>query len=114
MAQTEQLKTPNKAKNAAAVKFQPLGNRVLVRRLENDEKMRGGIIIPDTAKKKQEQAEVIAVGNGKKDKSGALIPMSVKIGDIVLMDKYSGQEITLNDAEYVIVRADDLIAIIEK
>lgn len=112
MAQTEQMKTSKEKSNT--VNFRPLGNRILARRLENEEKMRGGIIIPDTAKKKQEQAEVIAVGVGKKDKAGALIPMGVKVGDVVLMDKYSGQEITLNDIEYVIVRADDLIAIIEK
>lgn len=112
MAQMEQVKAPNKDKTA--VKFQPLGNRILVRRLEQEEKVKGGIIIPDTAKKKQEQAEVIAIGTGKKDKNGKLLPISVKVGDIVLMEKYSGQEIRLNDADYVIVRADDLIAIIEK
>lgn len=93
--------------------FRPLGNRVLVRRLAAEEK-KGGIILPDAAKKKQEQAEIIAAGVGIKDKNGQLIPLSVKVGDIVLMEKYSGQEITLNDQEYVIVRADDLIAIIEK
>lgn len=92
--------------------FQPLGNRVLVRRLAAEEKLKGGIILPDTAKKKQEQAEVIAVGTGKKDKNGNISPLPVKIGDIVLMEKYSGQEVTLDSEEYVIVRADDLIAII--
>jgi chaperonin GroES len=112
MAQTQQMKEPTK-KNTNT-KFQPLGNRVLLRRLEQEEKLKGGIILPDTAKKKQEQAEVIAVGQGKKDKSGKLMPMPVKVGDIVLMEKYSGQDITLNDQEYVIVKADDLIAIIEK
>lgn len=113
MAQTQQVKS-SKEQTSAPVKFQPLGNRVLVRRLEQEEKLRGGIILPDAAKKKQEQAEVIAIGVGKKDKNGNLIPMPVKVGDIILMEKYSGQEVTLNDAEYVIVRADDLIAIIEK
>ncbi|CRX38445.1 co-chaperone GroES [Estrella lausannensis] len=92
----------------------PLGNRVLVRRLEAEEKLPGGIILPDTAKKKQERAEVIAVGTGKKDKSGNLIPVEVKVGDVILMEKYSGQEITLDDEEYVIVRADDIIAVIQK
>lgn len=96
------------------VKLQPLGNRVLVKRLTQDEKLKGGIILPDTAKKKQEQAEVIAIGQGKKDKNGNLVPMPVKVGDIILMEKYSGQEVTLNDEDYVILRADDLIAIIEK
>ncbi|MBS4164534.1 10 kDa chaperonin [Candidatus Protochlamydia amoebophila] len=95
-------------------KLKPLGNRVLVRRLAAEEKLKGGIILPDTAKKKQEQAEVIAIGTGKKDKNGTLIPMPVKIGDVILMEKYSGQEITLNDEELVILRADDIIAIVEK
>lgn len=95
-------------------KIRPLGNRVLLRRLEQEEKLKGGIIMPDTAKKKQERAEVIAVGPGKKDKNGALMPMPVAIGDIVLMDKYSGQEVTLDDVEYVIVRSDDLIAVVQQ
>jgi chaperonin GroES len=97
-----------------ATQLKPLGNRVLVRRLAAEEKLKGGIILPDTAKKKQEQAEVIAIGTGKKDKGGQNIPMPVKIGDVILMEKYSGQEITLNDEEFVILRADDIIAIVEK
>lgn len=114
MAQTQQL-NPSKAKAPhKAPAFRPLGNRVLMRRLAAEETLKGGIILPDAAKKKQEQAEVIAVGPGKKDKNGQLIPVPVKVGDIVLMEKYTGQEVTLNDEEYVIVRADDLIAIIEK
>lgn len=112
MAQTQQMK---ESKNHnTTTKFKPLGNRVLVRRLEQDEKLKGGIIVPDTAKKKQEQAEVIAIGPGKKDKTGKLIPMPVKVGDTILIEKYSGQEVSLNDAEFVIVRADDIIATIEK
>lgn len=97
-----------------SVKLKPLGNRVLVRRLAAEEKLKGGIILPDTAKKKQEQAEVIAIGTGKKDKNGALVPMPVKVSDIILMEKYSGQDVTLNDEEFVILRADDIIAIVEK
>ncbi len=96
------------------VKIRPLGNRVLLRRLEQEEKLKGGIIMPDTAKKKQESAEVIAVGPGKKDKEGKLMAMPVQVGDVVLMDKYSGQEITLDDQEFVIARADDLIAVVQK
>lgn len=96
------------------VNLKPLGNRVLVRRLAAEEKLKGGIILPDTAKKKQEQAEVVALGSGKKDKNGVLTSMPVKIGDIILMEKYSGQEVTLDDEEFVILRADDIIAIIEK
>jgi chaperonin GroES len=116
MAQTQQMNTSkqNEKSCCKSQQLRPLGNRVLVRRLEQEEKLKGGIFLPDTAKKKQEQAEVIAVGTGKKDKSGNLIPLSIKIGDIILMEKYSGQEVTLNDVEYNIVRADDIIAIIEK
>lgn len=95
-------------------RLQPLGNRVLVRRLAAEEKLKGGIILPDSAKKKQEQAEVIAVGSGKKDANNNLIPLPVKVGDIILMEKYSGQEVTLNDEELVIVRSDDIIAVVEK
>lgn len=94
--------------------LRPLGNRVLVRRLEAEETLKGGIILPDTAKKKQEQAEVVAVGPGKNDKSGNLIPMPVKVGDVILMEKYSGQEVSLEDQDYTILKADDIIAIIEK
>src|ERR1700730_12048176 len=96
------------------IQFKPLGNRVLVRRIEVKETLKGGIILPDTAKKKQEQAEVVAIGTGKKDKNGNLIPIPVKVGDIILMEKYSGQEVTLNDQECVILSSDDLIAIVEK
>lgn len=94
--------------------FQPLGHRVLVKRLEQEEKLKGGIILPDAAKKKQEQAEVVAVGTGKNDKNGQLIPLPVKIGDVILMEKYSGQEVTIDDQEFVIVKADELIAIVQK
>jgi len=110
MAQTQTKETKNKTET----KFQPLGNRVLLKRLEKEEKLKGGIILPDSAKKKQEQAEVISVGPGKKDKAGNLIPMPVKVGDVVLIEKYSGQEVTLNDVEYIIVKSDELIAVIGK
>lgn len=108
MAQTKGSNTMEKTK------LQPLGNRVLVKRLPSEETLKGGILLPDTAKQKQEQAEVIAVGTGTKNKKGDLIPIPVKTGDIVLMEKYSGQEVTLNDEDYIIVKSDDLIAIIEK
>lgn len=112
MAQTQQA--PSKSKSTEKVNLRPLGYRVLVRRLETEEKLKGGILLPDTAKKKQEQAEVIAIGTGKKDKSGNLIPIPVAIGDIILMEKYSGQEVTLNDIEYTILKGEDIIAIVEK
>lgn len=109
MAQTQTL-TEKKQTTC----LRPLGNRVLLRRLAADETLKGGIILPDNAKKKQEHAEVIAIGTGKKDKSGQLIPIPVKTGDIVLIEKYSGQEVTLDGEDYVIARGEDLIAIIEK
>lgn len=99
---------------AKKTQLRPLGNRVLVRRLEAEETLKGGIILPDSAKKKQEQAEVVAIGTGKKDKQGQEIPFPVKVGDIILMEKYSGQEVTLDDEQYVIVKADDIIATVEK
>lgn len=97
-----------------STKLRPLGNRVIVRRLESEEKLRGGILLPDNAKKKQEQALVVAVGPGKTDKNGTLIAVPVKVGDIILMEKYSGQDVTIEDQEFVIVKADELIAIIEQ
>ncbi len=95
------------------VMLRPLGNRVLCQRLEVEETLKGGIILPDNAKKKQEKAKVIAVGPGVNDKTGKLIPMPVQVNNVVLIDKYSGQELTLNDEEWVIVRSDDIIAIVE-
>ena len=94
--------------------LKPLGNRVLAQRLEQEETMKGGIILPDTAKKKQESAKVIAVGSGKRLDDGQILPVPVKVGDVILMDKYSAQEVTIQDEEYVILKADDIIAIIEE
>ncbi len=103
---------------AQAVKKQmtlkPLGNRVLAQRLEAAETVKGGIILPDSAKKKQETARVIAVGPGKRLDDGKVLPVPVKENDLILMDKYSGQEVTVDDKEYIIVKADDIIAIIEE
>ena len=114
MSQTQQMNLSKQKGSKEKQQLRPLGNRVLVRRLESDEKLKGGILLPDTAKKKQEQAEVIAIGTGKKDKLGNPIVIPVKVGDIVLMEKYSGQEVTLSDEEFVILKADDIIAIIER
>ena len=98
---------------AKKTQIKPLANRVVAQRLEEKETLKGGIIIPDSAKKKQEMLKVIAVGPGKKTDSDKLIPIDVKIGDVILMDKYSGQEISVDDEEFVIVKSDDIIAIIE-
>lgn len=89
-------------------KITPVGARVLLQRLEAEETLKGGIILPDSAKKKQEMAKVIAVGTPKKDE-----PIQVKVGDSVLIDKYSGQDITVDDEEFVVVKAEDIIAIVE-
>ncbi len=93
--------------------LKPVGNRVVLKRLENEETSKGGIILPDSAQKKQEQAQVLAVGKGKTTKEGTTLPMSVKEGDVVLMDKYAGQEVNVNDETFIIVKEDDIIAIIE-
>jgi chaperonin GroES len=94
--------------------LRPLGNRVIAQRLEAEETMKGGIILPDSAKKKQETAKVVAVGPGKRLEDGKILPVSLKIGDIILMDKYSAQEVTIDDEEYIILKADDIIATIEE
>ncbi len=93
--------------------IKPLADRVVAQRLESEETMKGGIIIPDSAKKKQEMAKVIAIGPGKVTDDNKTIDMPVTVGDIILMDKYSSQEITIDDEEYIIVKADDIIAKIE-
>lgn len=92
--------------------LKPLGNRVVAERLEQEETLKGGIILPDTAKKKQETARVIAVGPGTVTKEGKVIPVPVNVGDVILMDKYAAQEVTLDDEEYVIVKGDDIIAVV--
>jgi chaperonin GroES len=94
--------------------LRPLGNRVIAQRLEAKETMKGGIILPDSAKKKQETAKVVAVGPGKRLEDGTVLPVSLKIGDVILMDKYSAQEVTIDDEEYIILKADDIIATIEE
>lgn len=94
--------------------LKPLGNRVLAQRLEAQETLKGGIILPESAKKKQETARVVAVGPGKKLDDGKVLPMPVAVGDVILMDKYSGQEVTIDTEEYLILKADDIIAIIEE
>ena len=90
----------------------PLSDRILVRRLEEQEQKRGGIIIPDTAKEKPQEAEVIAVGPGKLTDDGKRSPMDVQTGDRILMGKYSGSEIKIDDTDYVILREDEILAVI--
>ena len=90
----------------------PLADRILVRRLEEPEVKRGGIIIPDTAKEKPQQGEVIAVGPGRFDESGKRIPMDVKKGDRILMGKYSGTEVKIDGTDYLIMREEEVLAIV--
>ena len=99
---------------AVQTKLKPLGNRVLVKRLEAEEKMKGGIILPDTAKKKQETATVVAIGTGKKDKSGSPIPFPVQVGDKILFGKYAGNEIKIDGEEYLILREDEILGVVEE
>jgi chaperonin GroES len=95
------------------MKIRPLKDRVLVEPVQESETTKGGIIIPDTAKEKPQEGKVIAVGAGKVDKDGKLIPMEVKKGDKVLMPKYGGSEVKIDDKEYKIISEEDIVAIIE-
>jgi chaperonin GroES len=92
-----------------ALNITPLHDRVLVRRLEEKETVKGGIIIPDTAKEKPQEGEVVAVGNGRREK-GELIPLDVKPGDRILFGKYSGNDIKVDDEEFLILKEDEILA----
>ena len=95
------------------MKIRPLQDRVLVKRIEEEEKTKGGIIMPDTAKEKPQMGEVIAVGNGKKTEDGKVVPMDVKAGNKVLFSKYAGTEVKVEGEELLIMREDDILGIIE-
>jgi chaperonin GroES len=95
------------------MKIRPLHDRILVERLEEKEVKKGGIIIPDTAKEKPQEGKVIAVGSGKLGDDGKRLPMDVKASDRILFGKYSGSEVKLDDKEYLILREDDVLAILE-
>jgi len=94
------------------MKFSPLHDRVLVRRIEGDEKTAGGLIIPDSAKEKPQEGEIVAVGTGERKDSGDLIPMSVKAGDRILFGKWSGTEIKLDGEELLIMKESDILGVI--
>ncbi len=96
------------------MKIKPLHDRVLVKRLSEEEKTKGGIIIPDAAKEKPIQGRVVAVGEGKKSDDGKLAPLSVKEGDTILFSKYSGNEIKIDGEEYLIMQESEILGIIEK
>jgi chaperonin GroES len=93
--------------------IRPLRDRIVLKRLEEQEQKVGGIIIPDTAKEKPQQARVIAVGNGRITEKGTLVPLDVKVGDTVLFGKYSGTEMKLEGVDYLIVREEEILAIVE-
>jgi len=95
------------------MKIRPLQDRVIVRRIEEEEKTKGGIIIPDTAKEKPQEGKVIAVGKGKANDDGKVTPLDVKVGDKILFGKYSGTEIKMNGEEHLIMREDDILGIVE-
>jgi chaperonin GroES len=101
------------AATATKVALRPLHDRILVERIEEDEQKVGGIIIPDTAKEKPQQGKVIAVGAGKIEKDGKRIALDVKQGDTILFGKYSGQEIKVEGQEYLIMREDEVLAVVE-
>ncbi len=96
------------------MKIKPLNDRILVKRLEEESKTKGGIIIPDSAKEKPAQGEVVAVGEGKLNDEGKRIPLQVKAGDRVLFAKYAGTEVKIEDEEHLVMREDDVLGIIEK
>lgn len=95
------------------MKFRPLHDRVVVKRLESDTKTKGGIIIPDTAKEKPQEGEVIAVGPGGRDESGKVVPLDVKAGDRILFGKWSGTEVKIEGADFLIMKESDIMGVIE-
>jgi len=95
------------------MKIRPLQDRVIVKRIAEEEKTKGGIIIPDTAKEKPQEGKVIAVGKGKVNDDGKVVPLDVKVGDKILFGKYSGSEIKINGEEHLIMREEDILGVVE-
>ena len=95
------------------MKLRPMQDRIIVKRLEEETMTAGGIFIPETAKEKPQKGEIVAVGNGKKTEDGKVIPLDVKVGDKVLFGKYSGTEIKIEGEEYLIMREDDILGVME-
>jgi chaperonin GroES len=100
------------SKVSTNIRVKPLGDRVLIQRTDAGEEIKGGIIIPDSAKEKPQEAKVVALGTGKTDKDGKPVAWDVKIGDTVLIGKYSGTEVKLDDQEYVLLREEEILAVI--
>jgi len=103
-----------KSERRQDVKIRPLQDRVIVKRIEEEEKSKGGIFIPDTAKEKPQEGKVVAVGKGKVNDDGKITPLDVKVNDRVLFGKYSGSEINIDGEEHMIMREDDILGIIDK
>ncbi len=95
------------------MKFRPLHDRILVERVESEEVTKGGIILPDTAKEKPQQGKIIAVGSGRRTDDGKIIPLELKAGDTILFGKYSGSEIKIEGTEYLIMKEDDVLGLVE-
>ena len=95
------------------MKFNPLHDRILIKRIEEKETVKGGIIIPDSAKEKPQEGEVVAVGNGKKTEEGKIIPLDVKAGDRILFGKYSGTEIKIDNEEFLILKEEEVLGVVE-
>ena len=93
--------------------FRPLHDRILIKRIEEKETVKGGIIIPDTAKEKPQEGEVVAVGNGKMSEDGKVVPLDVKAGDRILFGKYSGTEIKIDSKEYLILKEEEVLGVVE-
>ncbi|MDR2862369.1 MAG: co-chaperone GroES [Puniceicoccales bacterium] len=98
--------------NTSAARVQPLGDRVLLQRTEVGEEIKGGIIIPDSAKEKPQEAKVVALGTGKTDKDGKSVAFDVKVGDTVLIGKYAGTEVKVDDKDYILLREEEILAIV--
>jgi chaperonin GroES len=93
--------------------LRPLQDRIIVKRVEEETKTAGGLFIPETAKEKPQRGEIVAVGNGKKTEEGKVLPLDVKVGDVVLFGKYAGTEVKVDGEEYLMMREDDLLAVVE-
>lgn len=93
--------------------LRPLQDRIIVKRMEEEQKTAGGLFIPETAKEKPQRGEIVAVGNGKKKEDGGIVPLDVKVGDKVLFGKYAGTEVKVDGEDYLMMREDDILAVIE-
>jgi chaperonin GroES len=104
----------SKGKEKYRMKLRPMQDRIIVKRVEEETKTAGGIYIPETAKEKPQEGEVVAVGNGKRTEDGKILPLDVKVGDKVLFGKYSGTDVKVDGQDYLIMREDDILGVIEK